>query len=91
LAGKLKKRIFRYLRDKFKTHTVIEIPDSLINLLPAYLKLEELIPGKGDALVSAESSVMPWSSSHYNFPANHVSIMWNREMIQKTIEVLKSI
>lgn len=70
---------------------LIEIPDSLIKLLPASLQLEELTPGKGDALVSAESSVMPWSSSHYNFPANHVSIMWNREMIQKTIEVLKNI
>lgn len=70
---------------------LIEIPDSLMKLLPSSLKLAELTPGKGDALVSAESSVMPWSSDHYDLPANHVSIMWNREVIQKTIEVLKSI
>jgi len=76
---------------EFYPKPLIDIPDSLIKLLPASLQLEELIPGKGDALVSADSSVMPWSSSHYNFPANHVSIMWNREVIQKTIEVLKSI
>ncbi|MBI4824908.1 MAG: alpha/beta hydrolase [Nitrospirae bacterium] len=70
---------------------LIEIPDSLMKLLPSSLKLDELTPGKGDALVSAESSVMPWSSSHYDVPANHVSIMWDKEVIQKTIEVLKSI
>ncbi|MBI5675828.1 MAG: alpha/beta hydrolase [Nitrospirae bacterium] len=76
---------------EFYPKPLIEIPDSLIKLLPSSLQLEELTPGKGDALVSAESSVMPWSSSHYNFPANHVSIMWNRDVIQKTIEVLKNI
>lgn len=70
---------------------LIEIPDSLIKLLPASLKLEELTPGKGDALVSAESSVMPWSSDHYDLPANHVSIMWNREVINKTIETLRNL
>lgn len=67
---------------------LIEIPDSLTKLLPSSLKLQELTPGKGDALVSAESSVMPWSSDHYDLPANHVSIMWNKDVIQKIIEVL---
>lgn len=70
---------------------MIEIPDSLMKLLPSSLKLQELTPGKGDALVSAESSVMPWSSDHYDLPANHVSIMWHKDVIQKTIEVLKKI
>lgn len=70
---------------------LIEIPDSLMKLLPSSLKLQELTPGKGDALVSAESSVMPWSSSHYDVPANHVSVMWNKKVIEKTIEVLEQL
>ncbi|MBI4843012.1 MAG: alpha/beta fold hydrolase [Nitrospirae bacterium] len=70
---------------------LIEIPDSLINLLPSSLMLEELLPGKGDALVSAKSSVMPWDSEHYDVPANHITIMWNRTVIEKTKEVLRRI
>lgn len=70
---------------------LMDIPDSLIKALPAPLRLKELTPGRGDSLVTAESSVLPWSSRHYDVPANHISIMWNRKVIEKTIEVLRKL
>lgn len=70
---------------------LFSLPGSLLNILPPALQLDEIAPGKGDILVSAKSSVLPWSSAHYDLPVNHLSIMWHQQVIKKTIEVLKSI
>ncbi len=70
---------------------LFSIPDSLSKVLPPSLQLDEITPGKGDVLVSAKSSLLPWSPAHYDLPANHLSIMWHKEVIEKTIEVLRNI
>lgn len=70
---------------------LFSIPDSLLKILPPPLQLDEITPGKGDVLVSAMSSILPWSEAHYDLPANHLSIMWHKTVIKKTIEVLKSL
>ena len=71
--------------------TLLNIPDSLLKVLPASRIPEEITPGRGDFMVTAESSVMPMAPRHYNLPANHVSIIWHKSMITKTIKVLEKI
>ncbi|HDK80960.1 MAG TPA: alpha/beta hydrolase [Nitrospirae bacterium] len=70
---------------------LLSIPDSLLKITPSFLITDEITPGKGDGLVSAKSSLMPWSSEHHNIRANHVSIMWDRKVIKSTLGVMKAI
>jgi len=71
--------------------TFLIIPDSLIKVLPAAMLPDEITPGKGDIMVSAKSSILPWAGSHYDVPANHLSILWHRRTIAKTVETLEAI
>lgn len=67
------------------------IPDSLINVFPASILPDELCSGKGDVMVTAESSVLPWADYHHNLNVNHISIMWNKTMINRVAELLERI
>jgi pimeloyl-ACP methyl ester carboxylesterase len=77
--------------DKFDPVPLLIIPDSLINILPARIIPDELTPGKGDFMVSAESSVLPWAPDHYNLPANHISIAWHKHTNEHTLELLEKL
>lgn len=70
---------------------LLTIPDSLIKIFPSFIVADEITPGKGDGLVTAKSSFLPWASRHYNLGANHISIIWNRKTIKKTTEVIRTI
>ncbi len=70
---------------------LLSIPDSLFKILPASVIMNEITPGKGDGLVTAKSSLLPWSSSHYDLEANHVSVMWHRKTINRTVKVLRAL
>jgi pimeloyl-ACP methyl ester carboxylesterase len=85
--------IYQQRRDGKEIYPVplIDIPDTLMKILPAPLRIREMIPGKGDSLVTAKSSLLPWAARHYDVPANHISIMWNEKVIEKTIELLKKL
>jgi len=74
-----------------QARSILTIPDSLLKIIPASAMPIELTPGKGDFMVTAESSVLPWSTDHYNLQANHFTISWNRKVREKTLEVLKKI
>ena len=74
-----------------QARSILTIPDSLIKLIPASAMPMELAPGKGDFMVTAESSVLPWTKEHYNVQANHFTITWNRKVREKTLEVLRNI
>ena len=69
----------------------LAIPDSLIKAFPAALLPDEISPGKGDIMVSAKSSILPWAERHCDVPANHVSILWHKETIANTVEILEAI
>jgi pimeloyl-ACP methyl ester carboxylesterase len=69
----------------------ISFPDIFEKVIPENLYPEEMKMGKGDGLVSAESSKMPWSHEHYNFAFNHAEILFDngvRDMLGKIIERL---
>ncbi|MBI4849581.1 MAG: alpha/beta hydrolase [Nitrospirae bacterium] len=69
----------------------MSVPDSLLQVFPPSVLPEEITSGKGDVLVSAKSSVLPWAANHYNVPANHVAILWHKKVISNTIEALEGI
>ncbi len=70
---------------------ILLIPDSLLKLIPSNIIPDEFVRGKGDFLVTAKSSVLPWAGAHYNLPVNHVSILWHRRMINHTLEVVRGL
>ncbi|RJR14541.1 MAG: hypothetical protein C4581_13955 [Nitrospiraceae bacterium] len=74
--------------DALYPEPMLVIPDSLISVLPASVIPDELCPGKGDFMVTAESAVLPWADRHYDLNVNHISIMWNKTVINRVIEVL---
>ncbi len=67
---------------------LLTIPDSLLKHLPSAIIPDEIIAGKGDFMVTADSSELPWASPHYNLPSNHISIAGHQKVINKTIELL---
>jgi pimeloyl-ACP methyl ester carboxylesterase len=77
--------------DKLYPKPFLKIPDSLIKIFPSSILPDELKPGKGDFMVTAESSVMPWAERHINLPVNHISIVWNKRVISSVKEVLDGI
>lgn len=77
--------------DNLYPQQLFTIPDSLIKTLPSKIIPPELVSGKGDFMVTAKSSELPWSSKHYNLRSNHISISWNKTVIKRTIELLETI
>jgi len=67
----------------------MSFPDIFKKVIPDNLYPEEMKMGKGDGLVSAESSKIPWSHEHYNFAFNHAEILFDedvRDMLGKTVK-----
>jgi pimeloyl-ACP methyl ester carboxylesterase len=80
--------VWRKMREKMYAMPLMTVPDSLMKVIPNFLSLDEITPGRGDGLVSAESSALPWSSAHHVLKANHVSIIWNKKVKRIVIETL---
>ena len=68
-------------------------PDVFEKVIPKNVYPEELKKGRGDGLVSAESSKIPWSHEHYNFELNHAEILFDegvRATLVKSIDRIYS-
>jgi pimeloyl-ACP methyl ester carboxylesterase len=59
-------------------------PDIFEKVIPENLYPEELKKGRGDGLVSAESSKIPWCNEHYDFDFNHAQILFD-ELVRETL------
>jgi pimeloyl-ACP methyl ester carboxylesterase len=95
-CGGTKTHLFTVYSWKRKDHIMypdplLIIPDSLLKIFPHSVLPDEIISGKGDIMVSVESSRLPWGSYHYNVPANHVTILFHKKTISNTIEILEGI
>jgi pimeloyl-ACP methyl ester carboxylesterase len=64
---------------------------SFVNTLSSGFFPEEIIQGKGDGLVSEESSQMPWESEHYALPDNHFSVICHNKAIEVITKTLKKL
>ncbi len=77
--------------DRLFPKPLIVIPDSLIKIMPAAIVPDELVPGKGDFMVTVKSSRCPWAGHHSTVHANHISITWNKTVIKRVMEVLSGL
>jgi pimeloyl-ACP methyl ester carboxylesterase len=78
-----------YKRWFLKPVKLFSVPDIFEKVLPSNLCPDEMKKGKGDGLVSAESSKIPWGIEHYQFHLNHAQILFDknvRETVMKEIE-----
>jgi pimeloyl-ACP methyl ester carboxylesterase len=66
-------------------------PDMFEKVIPAQLYPEELKQGRGDGLVSAESSKLPWSNEHHVFPFNHAEILFHEGVRNRMVQVIEKI
>jgi pimeloyl-ACP methyl ester carboxylesterase len=92
-AGGTNPTLFRFYRWRWKTvreggiqrwflmpDELFSIPDIFEKVMPENLYPEEMKKGKGDGLVTAESSKIPWCNVHYNFELNHAAILFDKEV-----------
>jgi pimeloyl-ACP methyl ester carboxylesterase len=66
-------------------------PDMFEKVIPAQLYPEELKQGRGDGLVSAESSKLSWTNEHYVFPFNHAEILFDEGVRNRMVQVVERI
>jgi pimeloyl-ACP methyl ester carboxylesterase len=69
------------------SHRTIRFPDLLAAAVPSNRLPKELLPGLGDALVSAESAQLP-GAAHYDFPVNHVKAAYDSEVHRLILDFL---
>ncbi len=67
----------------------VSLPELIAEVLPVGMIPEEMREGKGDGLVSAASSVLPYADEHLDLHVNHGSILFDKEvrgLVMKTVE-----
>ena len=64
---------------------------NIFNSLSSGFLPEEILSGKGDGLVSEESSQMPWTSEHHALPGNHFSIVCHNKVLEYINKMLEEL
>jgi pimeloyl-ACP methyl ester carboxylesterase len=80
-----------YQRRFLKPHELLSIPDILEKVIPKNLYPEELKKGKGDGLVSLESSKIPWANEHYSFNLNHAEMLFDKDVRNTLVKSIENI
>jgi pimeloyl-ACP methyl ester carboxylesterase len=75
-------------RERFvvRSRRVFSLPDILEKVIPEKLFPDEMKHGKGDGLVSVESSRIPWADEHYVFDVNHAGILFDDRVRGKVLD-----
>ena len=79
----------KYFKWFLRPDELFSIPEIFQKVIPDKIYPEEIKKGKGDGLVSAESSRIPWCNEHYDFPLNHAQILFDknvRNLLVKAVE-----
>ena len=66
-------------------------PDMFEKVIPPQFYPEELKQGRGDGLVSADSSKLTWTNEHHVFPFNHAEILFDEGVRKKMVRVIERI
>ena len=74
-----------------KAEEVFSIPEIFQKVIPDKFYPAEITDGKGDGLVSAESSKIPWYNEHYNFSLNHAQMLFSKEVRDLVIQTIEKI
>ncbi len=76
-------RIYRYNRQSKRYRVILKIPNVLSSILPERIVPDEIKEGKGDSLVTAESSEAPHAVAHYNFRLNHAALVFDSSVKER--------
>jgi pimeloyl-ACP methyl ester carboxylesterase len=66
------------------TLSAVSFPVIFEKIIPGHLYPDEMRPGMGDGLVSAESAKIPWADEHFSFDCNHAEILFD-ERVRNTL------
>lgn len=69
----------------------IAVPDIFEKIIPDTVFPEEMKQGKGDGLVSAESSRLPWCNEHYLFSLNHAELLFDERVSNIVVSIIENI
>ena len=68
-----------------RAQKVFSVPDAFGKFIPERLFPDEMKKGKGDGLVSVESSRIPWADEHHTVDANHAGILFDKRVRHKVL------
>ncbi len=74
-----------------KARRVFSVPDIFERIIPERLYPDEMKNGRGDGLVSVESSRIPWADDHSVFDVNHAGILFDERVKSRVIGALKDL
>ena len=77
-------------RHVMRMQRLFSVPDIFEQFIPERFFPDEMKIGKGDGLVSTESSRFPWTDNHADFPVNHAGILFDEEARALVMETLTS-
>jgi pimeloyl-ACP methyl ester carboxylesterase len=69
----------------------IAFPSLLEKIVPAGIYPEEMRSGRGDGLVSLESSKFPWESEHRAFHCNHAEALLRQEVRSAVVDLIEQL
>jgi len=78
-----------HLKWFLKPEELFSFPGIFEKVLPFKFYPEEIQEGKGDGLVSLESSQLPWRAEHYVFHLNHTEILFDKDARATLIDAIE--
>ncbi len=69
----------------------LSFPDVFEKIIPANFYPEELKKGRGDGLVSTESSRLPWTHEHQNAHCNHAEILFEEGIRAGLVKIIETV
>jgi pimeloyl-ACP methyl ester carboxylesterase len=69
----------------------LSFPDVFEKIIPANYYPEELKKGRGDGLVSAESSKFPWAHEHHDVHCNHAEILFEEGVRAGLVKIISTV
>jgi hypothetical protein len=71
-----------------RAERVFSIPGAFEGIFPERLLPDEMKKGKGDGLVSVESSRIPWADEHHTLEVNHAGILFADSVRHKVLDAV---
>ena len=72
-----------------RPQTVFSVPDAFERFIPERLFPDEMKKGKGDGLVSVESSRIPWADEHHTLNVNHAEVLFAERVRHKVLDAVR--
>lgn len=71
--------------------TLFSVPSVFERIIPERFFPDEMKKGKGDGLVSVDSSALPWADDHFIYEVNHAAILFDERVKAGVMKALKEI